>query len=672
MASTWISGPNENDPLADADKLKEAGSLKRNFAKVGSGRPSSLMFTYGPGAIMDLSHFTVMPGGFDDWDRIWNRRDGNPHVHAPKLLDAVRGRLGRQVAELRPFPHQPSSGWSSDEGRDLGIPAIVFPQWLRCTGCNKLAPLSVFAYRNTHPYRPDEAKFLHEGCPGFKKGNKGGGQRKALALPARYLLACTNGHLDEFPYEQWVHRGQNCPKADIPQLKMVEGTASRGASATIVCGSCQAKRGMNEAQGATGQAKLPTCRGRHPHLDAYTPGGCDAGSHMLLVGASNLWFPILQKVIVMPMNPGEQKQNLADRLSVTLEDDLATYADSLITIRALAKNKLDLTTVSDQELADAIASALAPQPDVILETKEEWSPLDLLVPEWNYLKLDAAGEHHDDPESGLTLRNRVLDAKLPPDISRVLAVEKLRQATALLGFTRIDEMDRIDDLPSRQAPLSLMPPKWVVATLNQGEGIFLELDEDAVAVWEKEIEASKLWAAHKEAHRRNFYNRMSGTSEVTDPESRLQPPRYWLLHTFAHVLFREMAMSSGYGAASISERIYAWQRTDKHPPAAGALLLTTSSDSDGTLGGLVQLSEPARLRALIDAALRRAARCSSDPVCAHRTPHEPEDFLHGAACHCCTMASETSCERSNRFLDRRFLISMPGPDADLGFFQVPQ
>ena len=35
-----------------------------------------------------------------------------------------------------------------------------------------------------------------------------------------------------------------------------------------------------------------------------------------------------------------------------------------------------------------------------------------------------------------------------------------------------------------------------------------------------------------------------------------------------------------------------------------------------------------------------------------RTPSDPEDFLHGAACHCCSFASETSCEKANRFLDR--------------------
>ena len=669
--ATWIPGPNQLDPLGDADKLRDAGGIKKNFAKVGSGRPSSLLFTYGPGAIMDLPHFTVMPSGLDAWDRIWARRDGVPHVHAPKLLDAVRRQLGTQVTELRPFPHQPETTSFGNEGRDLGVPSIVFPQWMRCTGCDRLAPLSTFEYRNTHPYRPDEARFEHVGCPGRGAGNKGGGNRRSLTLPARYLLACTNGHLDEFPYAAWVHRGKECPKAPVPQLKMRESTVARGASATIECGACGARRGMSEAQGAAGRAKLPACRGRHPHLDVFDANPCDAGTHLMLIGASNLWFPVLQSVIVMPMDAGEKKQDLADRLTALVGDKLPKYVGNLEFLRDFLADKHDVTGVSDEALAGALTTALNPAPPDAAAQPLDWSPIDLMVPEWNYLQKDAAGEHHEDPVSGLTVRNRALHRDLPDAITRVLAVERLREATALLGFTRIDEMDRIDDLPGRIAPLSVSPPRWVVATDNRGEGIFLEFDETKVAAWEAKVEDSDLWKAHREAHRRNFANRLSGTATVLDPDSRFRPPRYWLLHTLAHVLFREMAMSSGYGAASISERIYAWQGNDRHPAAAGVLLLTTSSDSDGTLGGLVQLSEPDRLRRLMDAALRRAARCSSDPVCSHRVPKDPEDFLHGAACHCCTMASETSCERANRFLDRRFLVSLPGPYAHLGFFGTP-
>ncbi len=85
------------------------------------------------------------------------------------------------------------------------------------------------------------------------------------------------------------------------------------------------------------------------------------------------------------------------------------------------------------------------------------------------------------------------------------------------------------------------------------------------------------------------------------------------------------------------------------------------------------LSEPKRLHGLLLSALRRAARCSSDPVCATRTPSDPEDFLHGAACHCCSFASETSCEKANRFLDRRFLLNLPTATGETvpAFFESP-
>lgn len=187
-----------------------------------------------------------------------------------------------------------------------------------------------------------------------------------------------------------------------------------------------------------------------------------------------------------------------------------------------------------------------------------------------------------------------------------------------------------------------------------------------MASWEARVRSSDLWRAHRDAHRRNFHRRFSDTAEDVDPDTRLKPPRYWLVHTFADVLIRQLAMTCGYSAASLSERLYGWPEAEGRPAAAGLLICTTASDSDGTLGGLVQLSEPSRLAQVVSSALDRATRCSSDPICAMRTPQNPEDFLHGAACHCCVMASETSCERANRFLDRRFLVDLPG--SDTGFF----
>lgn len=676
------------DPLGDADEASAQGS-KRNFAKVGSSRPSSLLYTYGPGAIMDLPNFTVMPAGLDDWERIWKRRDGTPSIQAPRLLDVVRLMLGNQVEELRPFPWQEKLSLFSKEGDDLGVPARVFPQWLRCTGCDRLAPLSVFSYRNTHPFRTDEAVFEHDPCHGRATAGSAGpkvtkrGPRRQPAVTARYLLACPDGHLDEFPYDLWVHRGGTCPKADVPTLRMVDRTASKGASAAIICASCGATRGMNEALGAAGRAKLPRCRGRLPHLDGFAPEGCDKEPRLMLVGASNLWFPAVQSIIVMPrLDEAEKQQDLADRLRVVLGEDLQEFGDQPDTLRALLRRDPDLEAASKAEfeamspaefatLVDLAAHPVVTSEESRQEQRAAWSPTQLLVPEWRYLQREPAHERHADSATGLTLSPRALSPDLPPHVDRVLAVDRLRKVNAVLGFTRIDELDRVNDLTSRLVRLTRTKhPTWTVATEDRGEGVFIQLNEKRVAAWEQRVLGHQLWEAHRSSHHRNFERRFSETAEKTNPDERLQPPRYWLLHTLSHLMIREMAMSSGYGAASLSERVYAWpDGGSDRPPAAGLLICTTASDSDGTLGGLVRLSEPDRLARIVRSALFRAGRCSSDPVCAVRTPRDPEDFLHGAACHCCVMASETSCERANRFLDRRFLLSLPG--CDLGFFGDP-
>lgn len=660
------------DPLTDAEETQV-----KNRAKVGSARPSSLLYTYGPGSVMDLPSFSVMPAGLDDWDRIWRRRESIPTITEPRLLDVVRLHLGPQVEALRPFPWQARRGFGSGEGDDLGIPARVFPQWLRCTGCDYLGPLPRFSYSNSNPYRPDQAQFTHKNCPGRGADRKGatGRKRESPAVPAPHLLTCSNGHLDEFPYELWVHHGGQCAAAEHPTLKMRDVVGMIGSMVT--CEACKASRGMAEAQGASGRDKLPqVCRGRHPHLDAFDKS-CKAKPALIMMGASNLWFSSTQSIIVMPRTDEEDTEVLSDRLrSAVGVDKLAKYVDQIDVIRDLADDHIDLTDVSDQDVAAAVADALAPaeSEDSRQERLAKWDPVELLVPEWRYLQKPSLFPLQEDSSGLMVTEIKPLDPGTRAGIDRVVAVNKMKKVNAVIGFTRLDEMDRVNDLSSRLVKLTRNgKPTWVPATEDRGEGVFVQLDLEMVADWEQQILETELWEAHRAAHRRNFIRRFSETAKAVEPDDRLPAPRYWLLHTFSHALIREMAMSCGYGAASLTERIYGWSESPARSAAAGVLICTTSSDSDGTLGGLVALAEPSRFQMIVESALRRASRCSSDPVCAQRTPSDPEDFLHGAACHCCSFASETSCEKSNRFLDRRFLLNLPSTSGSSvpGFFGNP-
>jgi hypothetical protein len=188
------------DPLGDAER-EDAKSARHNRAKVGSSRPSELLYTYGPGAIMDLPQFTIMPTGLDDWDRIWNRREGDPpQIRAPRLRELVRMYLRSPNVQLRPHPWQPKRMSFSTEGNDLGVPTRVFPQWLRCTGCDMLGLLSQFDYTNTHPYRTDLA------CSSTRSALDGG----ALRTSRRAAPRCRPAICSSAPSATWTSFPMTC------------------------------------------------------------------------------------------------------------------------------------------------------------------------------------------------------------------------------------------------------------------------------------------------------------------------------------------------------------------------------------------------------------------------------------------------------------------------------
>lgn len=658
-----VAGGSPLDPIADVEANKP-----KNRARVGSIRPSAMLYTNGIGATVDLPHLSVMPHGLDAWEPIYARRPGPPEVIAePRLLELVRAHLGSQVAELRKPPWAPEErGHAGGEAIDLGIPGRIFPQWLRCTGCNLLAPVSheQFAYVNVNRFRPDQAQFLHRNCTGWG----GDGKRTSRkpkdqpAVPARYLIACTNGHLDEFPYGPWVHRGKPCAKARIPQLRMREWKSNIGPDVQIMCVSCGSSRGMLEATGPKAVDKLPRCRGRHAHLDAFY--ACDQAGRLMMLGAANQWFASTLGLLALPR---EEATSAADviPLLLTLPQTLlagVTVKDAVpmfkMAVGAQAQTDA-LDDVDDEVLWQAIEQIkIGGATPKVVSAERRADPLTVLAPEWAVLTDERKYTRHSGSMDFRAVR-RDVPSDLSSIVSSVVAVEKLKKVNAFIGFTRIDALDRIDDASARVAPLNRTGrPTWVAATEDRGEGVFLQFDEAVVAAWEQQVLQLPVWDAFREAHRINFRRRTSKTAGDIDPDSRFPAPRYWAIHTLSHLLIREAAMSSGYGSASLTERIYAWPAGEGREPAAGLLITTTASDSEGTLGGLVDLARPEKLARLVAGALRRGERCSSDPICSHRLPADKEEFLHGAACHFCLFVSETSCERTNRFLDRRLLLGL--------------
>ena len=619
--------------------------------RVGTSRPSHLMFTGGVGGLVDLPNFSILVRGIDDWS-YRDVPDWRP-IAEPRLLAAVRavftrpGVSGAGVAELRSAPWiEETPGDPGDAAMRIGVPVAPFPQWLRCTACNTLAALDskTFGFVNAKARRPDEAQFFHP-C----RGNK-----KRLAVPARFLLACGYGHLDDFPYVEFIHHGAPCAKASHPTLRMDDHGGNLGANVTIYCTNCTLRRNIREAMGAAGDRNLPTCRGRHPHLGIFEP--CTEIPKIIVVGASNQWFSETLTVLAVPPTGASALQAQVTELW----DALDGVGEPAVLAFALTQPGFaPLRAWPAQVVWEAIAAhrvTLSGTADAFTEGRP-----DLLTPEWEIFTAKPV----PDPLPDFTLRD---DNGVPAGLSGVFAdvvqVERLRMVRALIGFTRLDAPDPTDPDLVFRAPISRAEvPPWVPASEVRGEGLFLRVHDDLVAGWEERVSASPTLAAHQDAYAQYRRNRYSTRIKGPFDAMRHWPgARYIALHTLAHLLIRAIALECGYSGASLSERVYAGS---EDTPRAGILIYTAVPDAEGTLGGLVSLGEPAALTRILDRALGDAMGCSSDPLCAERLPGQADDFLHGAACHVCLFVSETTCERGNRFLDRRLVVPVGDPDLAL-------
>lgn len=189
-----------------------------------------------------------------------------------------------------------------------------------------------------------------------------------------------------------------------------------------------------------------------------------------------------------------------------------------------------------------------------------------------------------------------------------------------------------------------------------GESIFLTLNEKAVKKWldNKDV-------VHRYDEIVQNLNRIYARLKRTP---RALPPRFFLLHTLAHVLIRRLSYECGYGCSSLREQLYC----SEHPShtMSAVLIYTAAGDREGTMGGLVQLGKSGRFEPLLVGAFEDSLWCSSDPLCVE-SHGQGIDSLNRAACHACCLLPETSCEEGNQFLNRVALVGKPDART-LGFF----
>lgn len=629
-------------------------------------RRAQVVAPFGVGALSVVPNGTsLITAGLDYW---FQRDDGSCDpddidldefkVEEWRLQEALR------VNHLRLPPDYRTQRFGDSNVRNvkLTVPFLRFPRWHFCPRCKTLDELPL-SYRG------------RKRCSTCERS----GKKAPMLAQVPFVAICEYGHLQDFPFREWVHRSiiSGCTR----DLRL-RSTGGASLSAQVVECDCGVKP-RNLAQiteaAAVGAENYPTtylssnlesgsqylCRGAEP-WNAKTQTSCKLPIRGSLRAASNLYYALVKSSIYLPRGGGADPK----LIEILSQPPVSTIVHTLRSVgveptgaqlKANDQYGYLLQPYSEDEIARAIAGIAPPSaapkaPDDALDELEDETVF--RQPEYEALRVAQDTGELKSMVPGMS----AYDPSISKYFDRLVLVEKLRETRALWGFNRIYP-EGGNGLRDRRQLLWRREPDWVSNWLPcyivRGEGIYLELESERLAEWElRPTVRARL------ATMRAKYGAMQGARGLRD---RDLTPRFVLLHTFAHVLMNQLTYECGYSSAALRERLFVAHGDFN---MAGVLIYTAAGDAEGTLGGLVRMGKPGYLEPALLSALDQAGWCSADPVCMEiGASGQGPDSCNMAACHSCALVPETACEEFNRFLDRALLIGSP-EDPGLAFFTM--
>ena len=557
---------------------------------------SQLITTYGIGSIYDALDYSVIIAGLENW-----RLDNTEILNEERLQKKLDVEFFRQPKVIDDVPT---------------IPSFRFPEWVFCPRCKSLKPIYNL------PDRTDKK------C----------GRCKENYVPARFIVSCPKGHLDDFPWSWWVHGGQSCER---PKLKLhATGRTTSLAGIRVSCENegCGASRTLEGIFGRNALGGL-RCLGKRPWLGPGNQEDCGETLRVLQRGSASVYYSVTESAISIPP--------FSERIQIFLrefEDEIQLLPEDTLPGYLAGKLKKTGESFRVDDLVEAALKRKNP------EDRDE-AVTDLLQAEYEALCHPGAMDSRDE----FAAEEGDVPAPYRDQIARLVLVHRLREVRALTGFTRIEPDGEI-------APISRKPQNWLPAAEMKGEGIFIELDRQAMAEWVDNATPVFLRRVENlEALRLEQWNISSAWAE-----QRITSPQFLLIHTMAHILIQQLILDCGYSSSALRERLYINDGSDGMPEMSGFLIYTATSDSEGSHGGLVRQGVKSRFSEVMQKALEQARWCSNDPLCME-SEGQGHNSLNLAACHSCCLLPETSCELRNCCLDRGVVIGVNGKP-ETGFF----
>ncbi|MDB4179413.1 DUF1998 domain-containing protein [Amylibacter sp.] len=637
-------------------------------------RRGQLIAPFGVGAMVDFPDETLMSAGLDFWpSEISDANFKASILDSTKIVDA---RLQQQLSAilkrpinyfLLPTEGSDRSGFSggSQNPEKQDMPFVRFPTWCFCPRCKIMEKIGL------------EQNLLPK-CTSKKRVSEGNAKTcgdlpqkfRPTLKPIRFLMACENGHIDDFPWYNWLHKGEDCSgntNATGSGNLFLKSTSQPGLAGIVVhCINCSKQRSMVGAfkkDVLKDYVPYSVCTGRKPWLGSQSENDCNCNAMPQTIqrGASNTYFSNTMSSILIPPYSKTiltmlENNNKWDEIKDIFDEELTIIDDEYSLSESgekQLKKKANRWGINYKTLYETSIIKFGDLDNLTLtkETNEEF----------RFKEFNAFIGQRPEPED-----RRDFDIEETPIenyqdwfqiyFKRIVCVPQLRETRALTGFSRL----KPGIIGEEQVNLSNNTKDWLPATEVRGEGIFLEFRAEELKKWEKS--RTKFGIAKKKNQKiMDAINSGSPNFSRRDSADEI----FLLVHSFAHALIRQLAFECGYDSGALNERIFV--STKDETLMAGLLVYTANGDAEGSLGGLVAQGQPKFIEKIVKSAIENAEYCSNDPICME-TQEQGHQGLNAAACHSCLLLPETCCEHNNLLLDRSTLV---GDGLNLnGFFKL--
>ena len=526
------------------------------------------------------------------------------------------------------------------------------------------------------------------------------------------ILICPNGHLSDIPWANYLRwktekylrlrpdedKGENLmsyemvgPCCSNPKLIWTESkTKSEGyGSIYIECNSCGIGSGSDKEKPKINLEGInslePYCIGQKPwELDIENPSitpyeNCFIRNEskngrekmrIALVTANNVYYANGFSSLFIPMHLAENKpKELIEALNF-LEKKYSKYFErTAITREEYWSSKFDFNDfLIDNDINPENEGAFKIQLESEFLNIANAVEISDKHEEYRWQEYRCFSNHSTLPDIEINKGLRFNDIQLPNELinlfKKIQQVEELKVTNVQLDFTRVKPKERIvvngevKESSSGQNIFSIDSKELFTLPANEslGEGLFFEFSNEHIDKWLSEnvvVLANRFEKYLKEVPNLNSQG-LSSKMKIFNNKYK-----HFLIHSFSHMMMRELEFSCGYPTASLKERLYISSSPEKE---MSGLLIYTAEGSEGSMGGLVSQGEPEKVLEIIKKGLERSVNCSSDPLCWESDGQGIFD-LNLSACFSCSLVAETACEEINLGLDRRVLV-----DEKFGYF----